>query len=148
MTGVSVRDDCDILGTMRKTKHSGLFEILKREIVEGKYDATGMLPSEAALARRFGLSRPTVQRTLRDFEREGLIVKRKGCGSFVVPPSRRGRTVVLTPMGGRPSRPKLTAAFRALLETVDDETLSTLEISVRLRSKTVLTQNQIEVIAK
>ena len=127
---------------MSETKHRGLFDILKREVVEGRYDATGRLPSEEALVRRFGVSRPTVQRTLRDFEREGLIVKRKGCGSFVVPPSRRGRTVVLTSAEGRPSRWKLTAAFRALLETVDDETLSNLEISVRLRSKTVLTQNQ------
>ena len=76
-----------------KTKHRELYERLKKDILEGKYNA--LLPSEVALVRRFGVSRTTVQRALRDFEREGLVIKIKRKGSFVIPPEERNKTISL-----------------------------------------------------
>jgi LacI family transcriptional regulator len=63
--------------------HNEVFEALKREILAGKYDADMRLPSEMSLARRFGVSRPTVSRATLDLKREGLIVTRKGAPSAI-----------------------------------------------------------------
>lgn len=63
--------------------HKEVFEALRREILAGKYDADRRLPSEMALSRRFGVSRPTVSRATLDLRREGLIVTRKGAASTI-----------------------------------------------------------------
>ena len=75
------------------TKHGDLYARIKAEIFGGKYGDAQVLPSEVSLVRRFGVSRTTVQRALRDFEREGLVEKKPRKGSFVVPVERRNRTV-------------------------------------------------------
>ena len=49
------------------------------------------LPSENALSLKFNMARMTVARVFKQLEQEGLIERRKGCGSFV----RGMRTVVL-----------------------------------------------------
>ena len=58
--------------------HKEVFDALRREILAGKYDAERRLPSESAIARQFGVSRPTVSRVTLDLKREGLIVTRRG----------------------------------------------------------------------
>ena len=63
--------------------HKEVFDALRREILAGKYDAEKRLPSEMALARRFGVSRPTISRVTLDLKREGLIVTRKGAPSTI-----------------------------------------------------------------
>ena len=68
---------------MKRTRHQVVSDTLREDILNGKYLLK--LPSEMQLVMRFGVSRTTVQRALRDFEREGLIVKQRGRGSFVVP---------------------------------------------------------------
>ena len=75
------------------TKHGDLYARIKSEILGGKYGDAQALPSEFSLVRRFGVSRTTVQRALRDFEREGLVEKKPRKGTFVVPAERRNRTV-------------------------------------------------------
>lgn len=65
------------------TGHKEVFEALRREILAGKYDASMRLPSEMSLARRFGVSRPTISRATLDLKREGLIVTRKGAPSAI-----------------------------------------------------------------
>ena len=67
---------------MKRTKHQVVSDTLREDILNGKYSLK--LPSEMQLVMRFGVSRTTVQRALRDFEREGLIVKQRGRGSFVI----------------------------------------------------------------
>jgi len=64
-------------------KHKVLFEILRREILAGKYNKDMRLPSEATLARRFGISRPTISRVTLDLKREGLIVTHQGAASTI-----------------------------------------------------------------
>ena len=63
--------------------HKEVFDALRREILAGKYDAEKRLPSEMALARRFGVSRPTISRVTLDLKREGLVITRKGAPTTI-----------------------------------------------------------------
>lgn len=64
-------------------KYSAIRDALKREILDGKYLGRERFPSEEALRRRFGASRPTIERALRDLKHEGLLESRAGSGSFL-----------------------------------------------------------------
>jgi DNA-binding LacI/PurR family transcriptional regulator len=64
-------------------KHREIYRTLLKEILGGGYDAAQRLPSEAQLVRRFGVSRPTASRALRDLQSEGVIERRVGSGSFL-----------------------------------------------------------------
>jgi DNA-binding LacI/PurR family transcriptional regulator len=66
-----------------ESKHHRISRELLAEIVAGKYGPSARLPSEAQLVERFGVSRPTVARALRDLQDRGLIERRVGSGSFV-----------------------------------------------------------------
>ncbi len=55
---------------------------LRREIVDGAYDPSGKLPSEAELTARFGVSRVTVRLALGRLEAEQVIERRQGKGSY------------------------------------------------------------------
>lgn len=56
---------------------------LRAEIAGGAFEPTGRLPSEAGIAGRFAVSRVTVRLALDALEREELIDRRKGKGTFV-----------------------------------------------------------------
>lgn len=72
-------------------KHLHVFTTIRREIESGRYKVGDRLPSEAELVQRFGHSRITVGRALRDLQAEGLIERRAGSGTFVrETPLRRG----------------------------------------------------------
>src|SRR5436305_11684413 len=64
-------------------KHRLISRQLLAEIAAGKYAPSGRLPSEAQLVERFGVSRPTVARALRDLQEQGLVERRVGSGSYV-----------------------------------------------------------------
>lgn len=64
-------------------KYLSIAATLKRDILAGKYAGRERFPSEETLARRFGASRPTVERALRELKREGLLESRAGSGSFL-----------------------------------------------------------------
>ena len=64
-------------------KHRQISRELMTEIAAGRYAPAGRLPSESQLVARFGASRPTVARALRDLQEQGLIERRVGSGSFV-----------------------------------------------------------------
>jgi GntR family transcriptional regulator len=56
---------------------------LRADIARGEFEPAGRLPSEAEMVARFNVSRVTVRLALDDLEREGLIERRKGKGTFV-----------------------------------------------------------------
>ena len=58
-------------------------EALKADIVSQKFRPGQLLPSEAALVKKFDTSRITVGRALRELQGEGFIERRAGSGSFV-----------------------------------------------------------------
>jgi DNA-binding LacI/PurR family transcriptional regulator len=63
-------------------KYQRVFDELRREIVAGKYTNGQKLPSEADLVKRFGASRITVGRAVRDLKSEGLVDRRAGSGTY------------------------------------------------------------------
>jgi len=67
-------------------KHQQVFATLLLEIQDGRWKEGERLPSEAQLVERFGHSRITVGRALRDLQAAGLISRRAGAGSFVSRP--------------------------------------------------------------
>lgn len=65
-----------------------MYLVLRQQIQGGELDPAQALPGEHQLAARFGVSRVTVRRTLQQLELEGLIVRRRGVGTF--PAARPG----------------------------------------------------------
>ena len=64
-------------------KHRTISRQLTTEIIAGKYNKTGRLPSEAQLVKHFGVSRPTVGRAMKDLQEQGLIERRPGSGTYI-----------------------------------------------------------------
>lgn len=63
-----------------------MYNELRSNILSGRY-LSGRFPSERSLAMRFRVSRSTITRCLADLEREGLVIRSQGRGTFV---TRRG----------------------------------------------------------
>ena len=72
-----------------------LRDLLREDIASGTYPRGSRLPTEQELSARYGLGRATVRSALEQLEREGLIEKRHGVGSFV---RRREGAVSLAPL--------------------------------------------------
>ena len=66
-----------------ESKSSRLYTQLKGEILSGRYAESRVFPSEVALARRFGVSRSMLTNVVRELEREGLVSRHQGRGTFV-----------------------------------------------------------------
>ena len=65
------------------SKHERIRQTLIEAIANGQYEPGQRLPSESALVKTFGASRPTVNRALRDLQLSGVIDRRAGSGSYV-----------------------------------------------------------------
>ncbi|HEX3010307.1 MAG TPA: GntR family transcriptional regulator [Bacteroidales bacterium] len=75
---------------MAKTpQHKRLYNLLKHDILSGKYKEGELLPSELELASRHKLARATVRQALSDLKYEGTIAKRQGKGSIVTDGSNK-----------------------------------------------------------
>lgn len=57
------------------------------ETGEGRLVEDGRLPTERELMKMFGVSRRAVRRTLDELQREGLVFRRQGQGTFIKPTS-------------------------------------------------------------
>jgi len=66
-----------------------LAALLEQEIVRQRWQPGERLPSESELCTQFELSRTTVRQALARLEQEGLVVPRKGIGTFVASASPR-----------------------------------------------------------
>lgn len=58
-------------------------DALRSDLAEGRYSTGDKLPTEAALAERFGVNRHTVRHGVAALVDEGLIRRRRGAGAFV-----------------------------------------------------------------
>lgn len=65
------------------TKYQQLANTLREQIAAGTFSATGLLPTEKAIAEAYQLSRQTVRQALSVLVQEGLIEKRQGSGSHI-----------------------------------------------------------------
>ena len=65
-------------------------DVLRSLISEGSYEPGDRLPPEIELANELGISRTTLRVAMGTLEREGLIVRRQGLGTFVTDRSPTG----------------------------------------------------------
>lgn len=72
-----------------KTLYMMMVRTLQQEILQGIYPVGTAIPSEAMLAKRFGVSRHTVREALRTMRDAGLVTSRKGFGTLVRRPGER-----------------------------------------------------------
>ncbi len=70
----------------RTPKYQQVYSALWREMQSGRLKRGDRLPSEAELERRFGASRITVGRAVRDLQVAGLVERRPGSGTYVKAP--------------------------------------------------------------
>ncbi len=68
---------------MRVIRYQSIAEDLRQRLSEGEFAASGLLPSEAALSDRYGVSRVTVRRALESLRAVGLVDSRQGFGWLV-----------------------------------------------------------------
>jgi GntR family transcriptional regulator, arabinose operon transcriptional repressor len=75
-----------------RPKYQVVLDKLHRDIITGHYSAGQKLPSEAALVQRFGVSRITVGHAVSELQRQGLIDRIAGSGTYVraTSPAREG----------------------------------------------------------
>lgn len=65
---------------------------IKQRIRNGEWKENDKLPSEQELADTYGISRITLRQAISELEADGLLVKRRGHGTFIA----RGKTPLLT----------------------------------------------------
>src|SRR5512146_367825 len=63
-----------------------LIEVLKSQIAHEVWKPGQQIPGEPELCKIYGISRTVVRQALSEMEREGLIERRKGKGTFVALP--------------------------------------------------------------
>lgn len=68
---------------MRSIRYKDIAADLRKSVAEGRFDTSGLLPSEAELSRHYGASRVTVRRSLELLRSEGLLESRQGYGWLV-----------------------------------------------------------------
>ena len=84
-------------------RHRQIYEELHRSIMTGEYAPAARLPSEAELGLRFQVSRITVAKAVHELQKQGLVSRRAGSGTFVLERSTRSGHVfgLLIPDLGR-----------------------------------------------
>lgn len=81
-------------------KYREIYQVLRREILSGRMAPDTPLPSENALAVRYGVSRITSKRALNELASADLVYRLQGRGSFVKDhhnPSRSHRILLVIP---------------------------------------------------
>ena len=72
---------------MGNYKYEKLSSWLKEKIESGEFPADSRIPTELELSRQFNISRDTVRTGISQLETEGLLVRRKGSGTYVNKPA-------------------------------------------------------------
>lgn len=92
--------------------HHQIQQVLRASIEVGEIGPDEQLPTELALVRRFQVSRATIRAALHALERDGLISRRQGRGTFVRPSetSTRAKTRITHPLLGYESEVRVVKA--------------------------------------
>src|SRR5256885_15101426 len=67
-------------------RHAQIRETIRHRVLDGTYAPHSLMPSESRMMAAFGVSRITIRQALGDLQKEGLIFKVAGKGSFVAKP--------------------------------------------------------------
>ena len=81
------------MATKRTPRYVEVAEQLRAEVLSGQIGGEADFPTENVLTARFGCSRFTVREALRRLQEEGLIARRRGSGTVVMPAAARGGTL-------------------------------------------------------
>ncbi len=119
------------MATDAKSKHRSIYEYLRDAIAAGEFAAGEQVPTEAELSQRFGACRQTVAQAIRKLEHQGLVVRRRGAGTFVCPRKQARGTLwgllvpaayggIFAPMGAQMTRAARVAGYSVLLEDPHD----------------------------
>lgn len=65
-------------------KHHRVYLVLRQEILEGRYTPEQPLPNEILLTEQFRVSRITIRKAMERLDREGLVVRYRGKGTFPI----------------------------------------------------------------
>ncbi len=68
---------------MAEYLYEKIYQILKDKIDRHELTVGDMVPTELELSQEFGVSRITSKRVLQELEKDGLIIRIRGKGSFV-----------------------------------------------------------------
>lgn len=109
--------------------HVQLSRRLEEAIRSGELAPGVRLENEVALGERLGLSRPTVRRAIQTVVDQGLLVRRRGIGTIVVPNQVR-RSVALTSLFDDLAHSGAEPGTRVLTCTLAD---ASVEVAERLR---------------
>lgn len=91
---------------------------LERAIAAGRFDGARRLPAERTLAEQFGVSRATVREAIARLVARGLLQRRQGDGTYVLPASDWRMAEVWVEMVQRhPALQGDLIEFRAMLES-------------------------------
>jgi GntR family transcriptional regulator of arabinose operon len=71
-------------------KYKQVYSALRAEIQSGRLKQGDRVPSEAELVRKYGASRITIGRAVRELQAAGLVERRAGSGTFVKAPVASG----------------------------------------------------------
>lgn len=109
-----------------------LSELIRERIRDGRLAVGERISSEAQLGDKFGVSRITVRQALSELEREGLLERIPGKGTFIREPAHKvERLTRLTGFGENMAALGLTAGYETLQA---EENLVSSDITDRLRT--------------
>lgn len=112
-------------------KRAPLYEQLKLYVRQLIADNAGkkdfLLPSEASLSQTFSVSRITAKRTLNDLEEAGLVVRKKGKGTYISPDVTRERAESLL---GKSQPPKIYSTNSNTLSVIVPDITSRYYINI------------------
>ncbi|MCL4542982.1 MAG: substrate-binding domain-containing protein [Chloroflexi bacterium] len=69
----------------RRPLHQQVAAALRKRLASGEFSPGATLPSELVLQQEYGVSRATVRHALETLQREGLLQRRAGQGTYVAP---------------------------------------------------------------
>jgi DNA-binding GntR family transcriptional regulator len=100
----------DAMASVETPKYAQVVAEIKRRIEQSVYPPGSLLPSEHQLVAEFGVSRPTIVKSLSALRQDGWIDTQQGKGSFV-----RGRPALADAERTRPAHDVLELAETELL---------------------------------
>ena len=103
---------------------------LRQAIKDGAFPTEHELPTEPELAKQLGVSRGTLRQAMGILEEEGLLSRRQGSGTFIVPHTASlrnvlnnnfGITELIRDTGGKPGTANMNVAREAANGTVGEK---------------------------
>lgn len=65
------------------SKYKEIAEDIRKGIIDGKYNPNEQLPLEKEMCQHYNVSRITIKKAVDELVEEGLVIKRRGAGTFV-----------------------------------------------------------------